>query len=78
MGAHADDPEEVIAVVRDWLCIEAGCDLPGPCRILGAFIDFMAWDFDRLSEQEYSKRDIERIPTMELLAHMAEWVELST
>lgn len=78
LGAHADDPEEIIAVVRDWLCSDAGCDLPGPSRIWGAFIDFMAWDFDRLAEQGNSKRDIERTPTPELLAHMGEWVALDT
>ena len=55
LGAHADEPKEMVAVVRDWLCSEADCDLPGPSRIWGAFYDFMAWDFDRLSEQEYSK-----------------------
>ncbi len=74
LGAHADEPEEIVAVVRDWLCSDAGCDLPGPSLIWGAFLDFMAWDFDRLSVLGYSKRDIERVPTTELLAHMNEWV----
>ena len=77
LGAHADDPEEVIAVVRDWLCSDAECDLPGPSRIWGAFIDFMTWDYDRLSEQGNSRRDIERTPIPELLAHMGEWVALN-
>lgn len=73
-GAHADKPEEVVAVVRDWLCCDAGCELPGPSRIWGAFLDFMAWHFARLSADGYSKRDIDRLPTMELLSHMSEWV----
>lgn len=74
VGAHADEPEEVVAVVRDWLCSDAGCVLPGPSRIWGAFLDFMAWDFERLTADGYSKRDIERRPTMELLSHMRIWV----
>lgn len=77
-GAHADEPEEVVAVVRDWLCSDADCDLPGPSRVWGAFLDFMAWDFDRLTADGYSKRDIERLPTMELLAHMSDWVASNT
>jgi hypothetical protein len=59
-GAHADEPEEMVAVVRDWLCSDAGCRLPGPSQVWGAFLEFMAWDFDRLSAQGYSKGDIER------------------
>lgn len=78
LGAHADEPEEVVAVVRDWLCSDARCALPGPSRIWGAFLDFMAWNFERLSEDGYSKRDIERLPTMELLSHMSEWVASNT
>lgn len=78
LGVHADDPEEVVAVVRDWLCSEADCDLPGPSQIWGAFLDFMAWDFDRLTADGYSKRDIDRRPTMELLAAMQEWIGSNT
>ena len=77
LGAHADEPKEMVAVVRDWLCSEADCDLPGPSRIWGAFLDFMAWDFARLFAAGYSKRDIERVPIVELLAHMNEWVAAS-
>ncbi len=74
LGAHADEPEEIVTVTRNWLCSDAGCDLPGPSRLWGAFLDFMAWDFDRLSADGYSKRDIERLPVTELLAHMDDWV----
>ncbi len=76
-GAHADDPEEVVAVVRDWLCSDAGCQLPGASRVWGAFLDFTAWDYARLEGAGYSRRDIKRLPTIELLAHMIEWVASS-
>lgn len=78
LGAHADDPEEIVYVVRDWLCSDAGCELPGASRIWGAFLDFMAWDFKRLTANGYSKRDIERLPTIELLSHMGQWVASNT
>lgn len=78
LGAHADDPEEVVAIVRDWLCSDAGCRLPGTSRIWGAFLDFMAWDFKMLTDDGYSKRDIERLPTTELMSHMSEWVAVNT
>ncbi len=78
LGVHADEPEEIVAVVRNWLCSEAECDLPGPSGIWGAFLDFMAADYLRLSANGYSNRDIQRLPISELIAHMQLWVRSST
>jgi hypothetical protein len=75
LGVHADEPEEIVAVVRNWLCSDVDCDLPGPSGIWGAFLDFMADDYARLSANGYSNRDIQRLPVIELIAHMKLWVE---
>lgn len=74
IGAHGDVPEEVVAVVRDWLNCEAGCELPGPSRVWGAFLEFIADDFAALKAKKYTKRDIERLPLVELMTHMRTWV----
>ncbi len=61
-----------------WFAIGCAVKSAAPCparlEIWGAFLDFMAWDFDRLTAMGYSKADIKRVPTSELLAHMTLWI----
>jgi hypothetical protein len=78
IGSHGDDPEELVALVRDWLNCEAGAGLPGPSRIWDAFNEFMADDYDRLVAAGFSENDIRRLPVTELMDHMREWVTAST
>jgi hypothetical protein len=72
--AHGDDPEELVAAVRDWLNCEAGAHLPGPSRIWDAFNEFMADDYDKLTADGFSDKDIVRLPFGELVDGMKAWV----
>ena len=40
---------------------------PGPSRIWGAFLDFMAANYDVLKQHGFSDRDIEKLPISELM-----------
>jgi hypothetical protein len=72
--AHGDDPEELVAAVRDWLVCEAAVHLPSPSRIWDAFNEFMADDYDRLTAQGFTAREIPRLPVVELIDAMKSWV----
>lgn len=72
--AHNDDPEEIVAAVRDWLNSEAGSKLPGPSTLWDRFNEFMAADYDRLLAAGFKPKDIARLPMRELLANMQQWI----
>ncbi|HTH80609.1 MAG TPA: hypothetical protein VL593_16675 [Ramlibacter sp.] len=73
--AHGDEPYRVISVVRNWLRTAGVQNPPGPAKISGAFTDFMAENFDALTEQGFSPADIKALPIAELTAYMRNWVE---
>lgn len=74
IGVHKNEPQEVVTQVRNWLHTEAGVEAPGPSRIWGAFMDFMAMNYDKLIGNGFSKKDIEALPVSELMNHMKAWV----
>lgn len=76
--SHGDDPEELVAAVRDWLNCEAGSRLPGPSRVWDAFNEFMADDYDNLIAAGYNDKDIRRLPVVELMGRMKAWVSANT
>jgi len=71
--AHGDDPEELIRGVRNWLVQEALAHPKSGSAIWGAFLDFMAENFNRLVREGYSKREIELLPINELKDSMRRW-----
>ena len=74
IAAHKDEPEEVVRVVRDWLVQEAGVEPQSSSAIWGAFNEFMAGNFLRLREEGYTKREISRLPVIELRNQMVVWL----
>lgn len=78
IGVHGDDPEELVAVVRDWLNCEAGAQLPGPSRVWDAFNEFMADNYDELTAKGFNDRDIRRLPIPELINYMKIWASVNT
>lgn len=73
IAVHNDDPELVVAEVRNWLNAEAGLHAPGPSAIWGAFLDFMAANYDALTARGFSPKDIEKLPIRELIVCIEEW-----
>ena len=74
IGVHNNEPEDIVAEVRNWLNNEAQLNAHGPSKIWGAFNDFMAENYDKLINSGFSKKDIECLPVNELMNHMKTWV----
>ena len=74
IAVHDDDPELVAAEVRNWLNNAAGLRAPGPSAIWGAFLEFMAANYDELKGRGFSDKDIEKLPINELITSMQTWV----
>lgn len=71
---HDDEPYKIIGVVRNWLknvCLERAA---GPALISSAFSDFMAQNFDALTQLGFSSKDIDGLPVAELIERMEAWV----
>ncbi|PTQ84865.1 hypothetical protein [Nitrosomonas ureae] len=76
--AHKNEPEEVVAIVRNWLNGEAKLAAHGPTRIWNAFNDFMADNYNELINKGFSSKDVEKLPVNELIAAMKGWVSAHT
>jgi hypothetical protein len=71
---HEDEPYKVIGVVRNWLKNACLAQAAGPALISSAFTDFMADNFDALTQLGFSPQDIELLPVAELIERITAWV----
>ena len=71
--AHHNVPAEVVKAVRNWLVSEAGVKAPGPSKLWAQFNEFMAYNFDELTREGWSKSDIKSLAINELIVYMQEW-----
>ena len=74
IGVHHGDPQSIVTEVRNWLNNQAGLRSPGPASVWGAFVDFMADNYDDLKGRGFSDRDIEELPVNELMDCIEKWV----
>jgi hypothetical protein len=72
--AHAGSYQNAVRKVRNWLATEANVAADGPKRILGAYVDFLGWYYDRQRAAGFSDEDIRDYPTKELLDAMRTWI----
>lgn len=72
--SHNADYERAIREVRSWL---ASCELTSnsSSMILGDYIGFQEWDYERLLASGWKDSDIQERRTPELLRAMREWIE---
>ena len=73
--AHGGDFREAIRQVRNWFVSEAGIDADGASRIVGFYVGFQEWYYERQMAAGFSEDDIRNYPTSELLAAMTLWME---
>lgn len=71
---HEGDFERAVREVRNWLIARAGADRVGAALILGKYIAFQEWYFERELKAGSSEEDIKAYPTAELLVAMHEWM----
>jgi hypothetical protein len=67
IAVHGGSPETLVTEVRNWLSSIASLQAPGPARVWTAFLEFMSENYDDLTAQGFSDRDIEALPIDELL-----------
>jgi hypothetical protein len=75
--SHGDDPEQLVAVLRDWFVETVGLrGLESPTKIWYDFYDFMSAFYDKRRREGFTRRDIERMPIPEFI-HFIELDRLS-
>ena len=52
--------------------------MPGASRILGKYVDFQGWNYERQLAAGFSEDDIQDYPTKELLGAMQTWMGAGT
>lgn len=71
---HGGDYQKAVRKVRNWLVNEAGTAAPEAAKILGKYVDFQEWHYERQLAAGFSDEDIQDYPTKELMDAMIEWV----
>ncbi len=74
IATHKNEPEEIVVACRNWLSGQLGLKSAGPAKIWGAFNEFMADNYDKLTARGFSKKNINELPVNELINGMQEWV----
>ncbi|KQX34047.1 hypothetical protein ASD04_17550 [Devosia sp. Root436] len=74
IAVHGNEPADVVTEVRNWLNAQADLNAVGPARIWGRFTDFMAANYDKMTANGFSDRDIVKLPIGELITHMKLWL----
>jgi hypothetical protein len=72
---HDDDFEEAIKHVRAWLWSN-DLDVRAPTKILGDYLAYQEWDWERLLVDGWSEDDIKDRSTPELFDSMETWVSV--
>jgi hypothetical protein len=74
--AHGALFDKALRKVRNWIADQAIPNAEGAARILGKYVDFQGWYYERQLEAGFSDDDIQDYPTSELLRAMADWMAL--
>jgi hypothetical protein len=74
IAVHGNQPADMVSEVRNWLNSQAHLHAPGPSRVWSRFNDFMADNYDSLTDRGFSDRDIQRLPVDELITCMKAWL----
>ncbi|WP_209001758.1 hypothetical protein [Stappia albiluteola] len=71
---HEGDYEKAVKRVRNWLVAQAGAQRIGASLILGKYIAFQEWYWERERAAGASEDDIREYPTTELIIAMRDWM----
>lgn len=75
IGAHGADYIKLVRIVSGWLIRQANALPVGPSKILGNYIVFQEWYWDRETARGASDDDIRAYPTIQMITAMREWNE---
>jgi hypothetical protein len=74
VDAHHCDFQNVIKHVRDFLTVEAACQLPGKSALEASYHDFQAWMIEKKISEGHTEDEAMSLPTKERLNEMQAWV----
>lgn len=74
IAAHAGDFEDAIREARRWLA-SIGLTEKSPSQLVGDYLGYQEWDYERLLFDGWAEDDIQARPTSELIRTMLEWIE---
>ena len=74
--AHNEEFDVAVRKVRNWLVNEAGAPSVGAKKIIGEYVSFQEWDYEKKIDSGFSEEDIKDYPTAELLGSMIEWIRI--
>jgi hypothetical protein len=77
IAVHGGSQEAIVTEVRNWLSSKTSTPAAGPARVWTAFLDFMSDNYDELTAQGFSHRDIEALPVDEFLRCIQRWMRRS-
>lgn len=73
IAVHTGDYQKAVRKVRNWLVSEAGVSAPGASKVLGDYVTFQEWYYERQLAAGFSEGDIQDYPTSELMEAMTTW-----
>ncbi len=71
---HEDDFQLVLKKMRDFLVVEAGCQLPGLTKMKNEYTLFQGWMTGKKIHEGHTQEEAFDLPTTERLQEMSEWV----
>ncbi len=71
---HDNDHIKAVRIVRNWLVKQAGAEPIGSARILGDYLTFQEWHWERELSRGADEDDIKTYPTVQIVEAMREWV----
>jgi hypothetical protein len=71
---HCNEPEEIIYEVRNWFKEINSKDIPGSSIIWDDYNFFLLSLYESIIEKGLKQKDIDRMPTSELIDNMRKWI----
>lgn len=72
---HTGDYNKAVRIVRNWLAQQLDRDLSGTTKVLGNYVAFQEWYWERESAKGASEDDIREYPTVYVVRAMRDWLE---
>lgn len=72
---HRNDFRTALLKLRNFLRVEAACQLPGVSAIEGDYVTFQGWMTEKKIHEGHTEREALNLPTQERLDEMKAWME---
>lgn len=72
---HRNDFQLVFKKLRDFLRVEANCNLPGATTLIHEYTLFLGWMTEKKITEGHTEKEALELPTQERLDEMLEWVK---